>query len=77
MVAYTHSDLRKIGSRQASCLPLIDWFVFRAACQSQERTCKKPTSDSCERHKIASAWQQRLHRAIIDTSVVNRVARKF
>jgi len=77
MVAPARGNLRKIGSRQASCFRFIDWFVFLAAGQSQERTCEKPTSDSCEREKIAPGWQQRLHRAIIDTSVVNRVARKF
>jgi hypothetical protein len=66
MVGFARNDLRKIGSRQANCLPLIDWFVLRAAGQSQKHICKKPTSDSREREKIASAWQQRLHRVIID-----------
>jgi hypothetical protein len=76
MIASVHGNLRKIASRQASCLRLINWFVLRGAGQSQKRICEKPASDSCEKEKIAPGWPQRLQRAIIDTSVFNLMARK-
>jgi hypothetical protein len=63
MVASGRSDLWEIGVPQPSWLRFIDWFVHRAAGKSREQTRKKPTSDSHEREKIASAWQQRLHGA--------------
>src|SRR5207244_1757084 len=55
----------------------INWFVLWAAGQSQKRIRTKPASDSCEREKTASAWQQRLQRAAIDTAFVSPMARKF
>jgi hypothetical protein len=76
MVASAHSHLQKIGSPQASCLRFVNRFVLWAAGQSQKRICEKPASDSCAKEKIALGWQQRLHRAITDTSVFNLMARK-
>src|SRR5207244_4861411 len=77
MIASTCTDLREIRSSQASCLRFINWFVLWAAGQSQKRIRTKPASDSCEREKTASAWQQRLQRAAIDTAFVSPMARKF
>src|SRR5437016_13272360 len=70
MVASAHSHLRKIGSRQSSCLRLINWFVLRGAGQSQKRKCEKPASDSCAKEKIAPGWPERVHRVITDTTVL-------
>src|SRR5438034_3355826 len=38
---------------------------------------RSAASDSGETEKNPRGWQQRLHRAIIDTPIANRVARKF
>jgi hypothetical protein len=76
MIASTCTDLREIGSPQASCLRFINWFVLWAAGQSQKRICEKPASDWCAKEKIAPGWPQRLHRAITDTSLFNLMARK-
>src|SRR6266487_3800204 len=38
---------------------------------------QEANSDSSEREKIASGWQQRLHRALIDTSFVSSMAREI
>src|SRR5205823_14172774 len=61
----------------ASRFRFVNWLVFPAAGKTEQCACNHAASDSCEREKIAPGWQQRLHRAIIDTSLVNRVARKF
>src|SRR4029077_15486693 len=77
MVASARSHVQKIGSRHATCLRLIGRFVLQAGGQRHKCICKKPASDSREREKIASGWQQRLHRALIDTSFVSSMAREI
>jgi hypothetical protein len=71
------SDLRKIGSRQASRFRFVDWLVFLATRESENRACSQATSDSSETENIPSGWQQCLHRATSDTFLINLVARKF
>jgi hypothetical protein len=71
------SDLRKIGSRQASRFRFVNRLVFLAARESENRACTQATSDSSETENLTSGWQQCLHRATSDTFLVNLVARKF
>jgi hypothetical protein len=77
MVAPAHCNLQKIGCRSASGFRFVHQLVFLAADKCPNRACKKPASDSREREKIAPGWQQRLHRAIIDTSFERFLAREF
>jgi hypothetical protein len=51
-------------------------FVFAAPGETQKRTRNQVTADSTETEKMAPRFQQCLHRAIIDTSIANRVTRK-
>src|SRR2546421_150837 len=59
-------DLRKIRSCLIGRLCLPDVLVRFAGIKREQPAYRKPASDSREREKIASAWQQRLHRVIID-----------
>jgi hypothetical protein len=77
MMGFHRGDPRKIRSRSTGPVCFVGRLAFFAAAKREKRGCKKPTSDSREKEKIVSAWQQRLHRGIIDTLLVNRVARKF
>jgi hypothetical protein len=54
-----------------------DWLVFVAARESEKRACAQTTADSNESEDITSGWQHCLHRATIDMSPVNIVAREF
>jgi hypothetical protein len=58
-------------------LYFLDRLVVLAAPKRAKRARTKPTSDSHEREKIASAWQQRLHGALIGSSFVNLMARRL
>ena len=71
------SDLRKVGSCFAGRFRFVNWLVFLAAGKTEQGAGNQAASDSGETEKIARGWQQYPHRAIIDTSLVNRVARKF
>jgi hypothetical protein len=71
------SDLWEIGSRQAGRFRFVDWLVFLAARESENRARTQTTSDSSETENIISGWQQRRHRALIDTFFVSPIARKF
>jgi hypothetical protein len=52
-------------------------FVLIQADKCGKKECSKSISDSREKEKIVSGRQHCLHRAIIDTSLVNRMARKI
>jgi hypothetical protein len=71
------SDLRKISGCFPGCFRFVNWLVFLAASKTEQCACSQAASDSGETEKIARGWQQYPHRAIIDTPLVNRVARKF
>src|SRR6476469_5529090 len=71
------SDLREIGRAFSSRFRFVDRLVLFAAGKREQGAQTNATSDSTETEKIAPRWQHCLHRVIIDTSLVNRVARKF
>jgi len=77
MIASTRTDLLDIRSRVTGSAFFVDRLVLFPAAKCKKRACNRPTSNSREREEIVSAWRQRLHRGIIDTLLVNRVARKF
>src|SRR6476469_9141339 len=71
------SDLRKVGRAFSCCFSFVDRLVLFAARKHEQSARTNARSDSTETDKMAPRWQYCLHRVIIDTSLVNRVARKF
>src|SRR6476620_12690897 len=71
------SDLRKIGRAFSCRFSFVEGLVFFAAGKHEQSAHTDARSDSTETEKMVTHFQQCLHRAIIDTSLVNRVARKF
>ena len=69
------SDSRKIRRSFSSRFRLVDWLVFFATGDCQEKAGNKTDSDRGETEKIALGLEESLHRAIIDISLANRVAR--
>ena len=70
-------DLRKIGGRFSGSLRFVDGLGLPAAGEPKQRAADDAGSDPGETEKIVPRWQQCLHRNIIDTCLVDRVARKF
>src|SRR5262245_4650946 len=71
------SDLRKIGRAFSRGFGFVDRLVLLAADKRKQNANTDARSDSSETEKMTHRFQQYLHRAIIDTVLVNRVARKF
>ena len=69
------SDLRKIGGAFPCRFSFVDRLF--AAGKGKQGAHTDARSDSTKTEKMAPLFQQCLHRAIIDISLVNRVARKF
>jgi hypothetical protein len=70
-------DLREIGRAFSRRFGFVDRLVFFAAGKYEERAHSNARSDSRETEKMTPRWQHCLHRVIIDTSLLNLVARKF
>ena len=71
------SDLRKICGAFSCRFSFVYRLVFFAAGKYEQGAHANARSDSSETEKMAPRWQHCLHRVVIDTSFVNRVARKF
>jgi len=71
------SDLWKIGCAFSCCFSFVDRLAFLATPKREQGAHTDTESDSIETEKMAPRFQQCLHRAIIDTSLLNRLARKF
>src|SRR5215813_4570879 len=71
------SDLWKIGSGLSSRFRLINRLILFATGKCEGQTGGKANSDPGETEKIAFGLEERLHRGIIDMSLVNRKAREF
>ena len=71
------SDLREICRAFSRRFSFVDRLVFFAAGKHEQGAHTDARSDSTETEKMATRFQQCLHRGTIDTSLVNGVARKF
>jgi len=71
------SDLRKIGSAFSGRFRLVNWLVFSAAREREQHTRDEIAADSSEAERLASGWEEYLHRPLIHICLVNLVARKI
>jgi len=77
MVVCARSHLRKIRSSFAGHVCCIRRLVLFDAAKRGKRARTKPTTDPNETEKIGFGLEECLHRAIIDISLANCVARQF
>ena len=71
------SDLRKIGSGFSGRFRLVNWLVLSAAREREQHTRDEIAADSSEAERLASGWEEYLHRPLIHICLVNLVARKI